>query len=991
MTPERWQQVKEIFSSAIECAPEERSLFLADACQGDESLRNEVEELIASHEKDGSFIDSPAYVKAGELLKESTLNPGQVIASYEVVSYISKGGMGEVYLAKDRRLSRKVALKLLPTSFTSDGDRLRRFEQEARTASSLNHPNIITIHEVLKVNSSHLIVTEFVEGETLQQRLVWDSLSLRDALQIAIQIADALTAAHKAGIIHRDIKPENIMLRPDGYVKVLDFGLAKLADRSTSPAAAEAPTRQARTESGIIIGTAGYMSPEQSRGLEVDERSDIFSLGTVIYEMVCGRKAFDGKTASDVLAAILKSEPPPLTRFAPEAPAELVRIVTKALRKDREERYQVLKDLLIDLKTLNQELEFSARLDQSVVPEHTTATTKDVTTLAPEGTRQTSELTAATESLRIKVKPHKIRRVLLFASIVLATVAAYWVYRLLSREPSASPFREMKIARLTNSGKAIDATISPDGKYLVYVLSDAGKQSLWIRQVSTANDTQVLPPADIGFFGITISPDGNELYYTVKANLDQGTLYRLPILGGTPVKLLEGIDGPVSFAPDGKRLVLIRGNYPNPGESALVIANADGTGEQTVAVRKSPERFAPIFFAGPTWSPDGRLLAATVTNVTSGSHIVAFNISDSREEILDWEGWPFIGRVQWLQNGAGLLVIAGDSLGSTQLWFVSYPEGEKRRITNDLNHYRTINLTADGSKLSTVQVSGLVNLWVAPVGDSTRAIQLPTGNVGFYGARGNSVSWTPEGRIVFVSNESGNLDIWIMDPDGANRRQLTAGSGQNLSPAVSTDGRYIVFVSDRAGPLSIWRMNIDGSEAKRLTQGLADFLPSVSPDGKWVVYSSTGPTHSTVWRVPIDGGTAVELTDRVGMAPVVSPDGKLIAFVYPDSPDPFAPPNRIAIIPFEGGAPSQTLNFQGSGTITTLPQWSPDGSSVLYPVSKSNVTNLWSQSLDGGPPKQVTDFKDSLMTGFALSRDGKQLACTRGILMRDAVLISDLR
>ena len=306
MTPERWQQVKEIFDSAIKYLPEHRPAFISQACGGDNELRSEVESLITSHEKEGSFIDEPAYYAAAELLanERSELPTGDTIGNYEVLSFISRGGMGEVYLAQDKRLSRKVALKLLPSAFTKDNDRLRRFEQEARAASALNHPNIITIYEIFQANSTHVIATEFVEGETLRHRLGRSSLSLNEALTIAIQIADALAAAHKAGIIHRDIKPENIMLRPDGYVKILDFGLAKLSEETTGVIAAEAPTMQVRTGSGFVLGTAGYMSPEQARALVVDNRSDIFSLGAVMYEMLARRKPFEGETPSDTLAAI---------------------------------------------------------------------------------------------------------------------------------------------------------------------------------------------------------------------------------------------------------------------------------------------------------------------------------------------------------------------------------------------------------------------------------------------------------------------------------------------------------------------------------------------------------------------------------------------------------------------------------------------------------------------------------------------------------------
>jgi len=364
MTPERWQKAKAIFDSALKLEPEHRPVFLAKACGDDEALRREVESLVTSHEKTGTFIDSPAYQAAAEFLvnDQAELKPGQTVGSYEIISFISRGGMGEVYLAHDRRLGRKVALKILPASFTRDRDRLGRFEQEARAASALNHPNIITIYEILKIGSSQLIATEFVEGKTLRQRMMHTPPSLTEALDIAIQIADALAAAHAAGIIHRDIKPENVMLRPDGYVKVLDFGLAKLSEQAIAVAPDEALTKQVRTGSGVVIGTAGYMSPEQARGREVDVRSDIFSLGAVIYEMVAHRRPFEGETPSDALAAILKTDPPPISELVPGPPPELARIVTKSLRKDREQRYQVVKELLIDLRAIKQDVDFQAKM-----------------------------------------------------------------------------------------------------------------------------------------------------------------------------------------------------------------------------------------------------------------------------------------------------------------------------------------------------------------------------------------------------------------------------------------------------------------------------------------------------------------------------------------------------------------------------------------------------------------------------------------------------
>ena len=1002
MTPERWQQVKEIFNSAINYRPEERSIFISQACSGDEDLRSEVESLIASHELSGSFIDQPAFEAAASLLASDRMEliSGQTIGSFEVHSFLSRGGMGEVYLAEDKRLGRKVALKLLPSSFTTDVDRLRRFEREARAASALNHPNIITIYEISQTAGTHVIATEFVEGETLRHRLSQSGLSLSEALNVAMQIADALSAAHKAGIIHRDIKPENIMLRPDGYVKVLDFGLAKLSEQASPAVAAEAPTVQVKTGSGIVIGTAGYMSPEQARGLGVDNRSDIFSLGAVIYEMIAGRKPFEGETPSDTLASILKAEPPPLSRIVPGVPAELVRIVNKSLRKDREERYQVVKDLWLDLKALKQELDFQANFDRSDAADVDAMGTAAMVNVEPtatlSGPRQTvsrNAISNISESISLEIKRHKVGAALTFAVIILVLVAGgFGVYKWFNRAAPVSHFSEIRLSRLTNSGNAIDATISPDGKYVVYVLSDRSSQSLYIRQVSTANDTEIVAPARVGYFGITFSPDGSELYYAIKANLDAGTLYRIPVLGGTAVKVLDRIDGPVSFSPDGTQFVFVRGNYPNAGESALVIANLDGSGERNLAVKKNPDRFSPLFFTGPSWSPDGKIIASTLATIGGRSKVVGFSVADGSERDLSAQSWLFSSRVNWLPDMSGLLVVAGDSVINAMLWVISYPDGQARRITNDLNSYRAIGLTQDGKRFTTVQSQGIVNLWVVPDGDATKAVRLPTGNVSsFFSATGSNVTWTPDEKILFVSNESGKPDIWLADSNGNNRKQLTANSAGNVSPVVTPDSRYVVYVSGQDGNRSLWRMNLDGSNPLRLTTGAADGFPTISGDSRWVVYTSLEGAKPTLWKVSIDGGTPVQVTDHIATASAVSPDGRYIAYLYPESPDPFAPPNRLAVIPFDGGTSGSPFELPAATTVSTVVHWAHDGKSVLYSATANNVTNIWAQPVDGGPPKQVTDFKDLLMTGFAFSSDGKRLICTRGTLVRDAILVTDIK
>ncbi len=366
MQAERWQQIDQLFHLALAQEANRRADFLAEECDGDDSLRTDVEALIASHEQAQSFIERPASDLAAEILAqgEHGLIAGQAVGSYEIVSTLGVGGMGEVYLAQDMRLRRQVALKVLPSQFTINPDRVRRFEQEALAVSALNHPNIVTIHEIGRDKGSQFIVTEFVDGQTLRQRMANTAINLPEALDISIQVTGALAAAHASGIVHRDIKPENIMLRTDGYVKVLDFGLAKLTETSSIASNPDNTTlAKVQTNYGLVMGTAAYMSPEQARGLGIDARTDIFSLGVVLYEMIAARAPFEGATISDVIATILRQEPAPLGQFSLAVPVELEWMMKKALAKDREERYQTIKELQIDLRRLKQELELQAKLE----------------------------------------------------------------------------------------------------------------------------------------------------------------------------------------------------------------------------------------------------------------------------------------------------------------------------------------------------------------------------------------------------------------------------------------------------------------------------------------------------------------------------------------------------------------------------------------------------------------------------------------------------
>jgi len=428
-TPESMQQLEDLFHEAAGLGPQERADFMARVRDSNPALAVAVESLISAHERPDSLIDSPACEAAAELIADTqpALVAGQVVGHYQIVTPLGKGGMGEVYLASDTKLDRKVALKLLPAEFTNHKDLLRRFIQEAKAASSLNHPNIITIHEIGQTDGVHFIATEFIDGQTLKRRMTRARLKFADVLDVSIQVASALQAAHAAGLVHRDIKPENIMLRPDGYVKVLDFGLAKLTEKSSQSkaSASEVDTMvRGHTKPGTVLGTVDYMSPEQARGKVLDQRTDVFSLGIVLYEMAAGRMPFAAATSVDTLVSILEKEPPPLDEYAPEVPAEFQRIISKALRKDREERYQTIKDLLIDLKTLKEELSFAQKLERSRPPRSSAGLSiKRAATEAPT-TIQTRVVAATADPSALRsVRPNRRLVPVALVGLVLAGLA----------------------------------------------------------------------------------------------------------------------------------------------------------------------------------------------------------------------------------------------------------------------------------------------------------------------------------------------------------------------------------------------------------------------------------------------------------------------------------------------------------------------------------------------------------------------------------------
>jgi serine/threonine protein kinase len=993
MTPERWQQIDQLFHAALSCGPAERTQFLANACGDDESLLLEIESLISAHEKADAFIETPAGDVAAELLRaqESIHEPGQQIGNYKIVRRLGSGGMGEVYLADDLRLNRKIALKLLPQHFTANLDRVRRFEREARAASALNHPNIVTIYEIGQSNSTHFIATEFVDGKTLRQLINEKPLTLRETLNVGIQIAGALMGAHAAGIVHRDIKPENIMVRPDGYVKILDFGLAKLTEMQTSDADLETPTLL-QSNPGLVMGTVQYMSPEQARGRKVDVRTDIWSLGIVLYELLAGHVPFSGETPSHVMVSLMEEALTPLAGYT-NVPAELDKIVAKALRKNAKERYQTAGELARKLKKLKEDLQIEARLkgfleavpSGSEMPRSASAArTVDAGLAHPtsSGEYRANKITRSTKALAL---------VLAMSLLFVVGLGGYLFVR--RNRSSAKPpeaFQNIEFTRLTNTGKVKHAVISPDGKYFAYVSQDGGKESIWLNQFTTSNNIEIVPPAEKEFFGTTFSHDSEQLYYVVRErNNSIGVLYRVSVPGGVSARLIVDVDSPISFAPDGKQFAFVRGS--SGGKRALVLANADGSEERTLA---SQAGNGACSFAGPAWLPDGKSIACSAgkTDQTgSYSTVVAVEVADGSVRPLTAQKWREIGRMVWLKDGQGLILTATDygRRSTYQLWYLSYPSGEARRITRDLQDYQGVSLTSDSAVLVSNQKQTISGIWKAPDGDASRAKQILSNK---YDGDGQGYfdcfSWTPNSQIIYTSPAQGTPSIWLVSEQGAGHKQLTLDSSNNHFPSMTSDGRYVVFLSDRTGVMNVWRMDSDGNNAKQLTNGKDDSWPWCSPDGQWIVYHSLVQGKRALHRVSIDGGDPVQLTDYSSVCPTISPNGKWISCYYrTDAKTGW----KLAIVPFDGGPPVKAFDVPQNLIFTSLVRWTPDGRALAYIASRDGVSNLWTQPLGGSPAKQLTDFKSDEIFWFDWSPDGQQLAVSRGNVTSDAVLIRDVR
>ena len=906
---------------------------------------------------------------------------GKSILHYTVLQKLGAGGMGVVYEAEDSRLGRHVALKFLSRDFEQDSLALERFKQEARAASGLNHPNICTIYAIEECDGQHFIAMELLEGESLSEKIDGHPLPLDKILDIGIQISDALDVAHHKGIVHRDLKPANIFLTTRGQAKILDFGLAKLTyDRRAAletvagEAATVAPLHL--TSPGIALGTVAYMSPEQARGEELDGRSDLFSMGAILYEMTTGKIPFDGNTSAVIFQGILDRNPRPVDELNPSVPLKLVEIVDKALEKDMDLRYQSAAEIRADLK----------RLKRDSTGHTSQARMAAVSSTSTPAVRDRGHLNSASSGSVVLGAARRHRNgatLVLVLSLTMVAAGIYGFYRKFSAwlgDSGPVPFQNMSMEKLTNSGKALLATISPDGKYVVNVVDEGhGQESLWMRHVATGSNAQIMPASEISYKGLTFSPNGDFLYF-VSSDPQQpglGFLYQIPVLGGTPRKLVDDVDSAVSFSPDGEQIVYLR-NSSNDASSKLILAHADGTGEHVLARLPLPG------YADPAWSPDGKSIAASVLDPGSQNlgRLVLLNPQTGKEKTV-FAGSAILQKPTWMPDNEHLVFVFHDAASdwNGQVGEIAIAAGKLHRITNDLNSYSNLTLavTKDGKQLISIQLTPQASVYVMGSDANAGANATPISSHGETG-----VGWLPDGRLVTMDYDS---HIAIMNADGSNRSILFHENLPMGGLSVCRDGANALFFmpNKQTRTINIWRLDLRSGAATVLTKGKVDQNASCSPDSKSFLYSSIDNGKKLLMEMPLSGGDAKPVTSRGAEFGTFSPDGQQIAILTAEG----AGVNfklLIAILPASGGLPVKT--FFPNRALASSFQYSPDGQSLYYAVTMKGVSNMVVQAIGGPTITQMTNFTDLSIYGYDYDWKNQKLAIARGQTNHDIVLLT---
>jgi serine/threonine protein kinase len=898
-------------------------------------------------------------------MADSTSLIGQTVSHYRVIERLGGGGMGVVYKAEDTRLRRFVALKFLPDDVANDPHALARFKREAQAASALNHPNICTIYDIGEENGRAFIAMECLEGQTLKHLIQQHPLPTGQVLDLSTQIADALDAAHAKSIVHRDIKPANIFVSGRGQAKILDFGLAKVARRNVieppdmTSATAEAPD-DLLTSPGSAVGTVAYMSPEQVRGDKLDARSDLFSFGVVVYEMATGRMAFPGNTSGVIFDAILNRAPVSPIRLKPDLPARLEEIINKALEKDRDVRYQHASEIRADLQRLKRDTD-SGRLGASAQPQ----------------VREAAISEGAANRRRGTVVAGLVVVVLLLMGLGYALRSRF------RASSSEAPFQNFTITKLTDTGNLTAAAISPDGKYVVNVVKDNGTESLWLRNVPTNSDTQVVAPSKSHYSSVQFSPDGDYIYFRRGEENQAGAIYHVPVLGGTPhldTDFLKSVGAEVSFSPDRQRFAYV--TFSQGGDTMLITANLEG-GEQKELLKPKHELQLPPFWA-PAWSPDGRTIVVVLrNNADKSSNLSEVDTTTGKQRTIISSAEMSFGAPTWMLDESGLFVLYREKKQKNwQIGFISYPEGRFRSVTRDTNTYSGISVSRDGATLTTVQKEESFKLYMMASREKSEesATAITPRGVGY------QFAWVDEGNLILL----GSLGPFRMSDRGEGKDPLMEGSP--FSPvwlAPCKGGRYIAFTASdpksSSGETVLWRMDTTNNEVLKLSGGSFDASPICSPDGKWIYYASPNPPEPKIQKVPIDGG-APRTVSKMEVLPGidVSRDGKLLAFWTGD---------MLGVTSVENGNIGRKFPMDhrigSSNLLASYPRFTSDGKALAYSIHTNGVDNIWVQPLDGAPAYPITSFKSDWIYDFHWSPNGDKLGIVRGRTDSNVVLIRE--
>ncbi|MFZ0318082.1 MAG: protein kinase, partial [Candidatus Sulfotelmatobacter sp.] len=799
-------------------------------------------------------------------------------------------------------------------------------------------------------NAQSFIAMELLEGETLDHRLRTGAVPIDRLLDWSIQLADALDAAHAKGIIHRDIKPANIFITQRGPVKILDFGLAKLArlemDMETIGATQDSPQLHL-TNPGATVGTIAYMSPEQARGEELDARTDLFSLGVVIYQMATGRMPFSGATSAIVFHAILELDPTPVLQLNSTLPARLEDVIGKALEKDRELRYHSAGDLRGDLKRLKRDTE-SGRKSAAHISGSVSATSGAVHEVAAgsSGTNSVPHSSESQPAATAKPRDNRLLRMIgTGAALALAAILAYSIFF----RSYGVPFQNISLTKVTDTGNEVLAAISPNGQYVLCVSRKNGLASLWLRNVPTNSNVQVQPPADVYYNGLRFSPDGNYFYFVRSdpGNSELKFLYRAPLLGGTPEKLISDMDSNITFSSDGQKFAYMRYDNPEKGKYQLIVRSVAGGEEKVLNTGGTDEGLYQ-----PTWSPDGKTIVCEKLDFASGLiRLMAVDASNGQAQAFYSSNQRIADKPSWMPDGSGLLVLDKEqstNFARTQIAFISYPKGEYFPVTRDTNSYSDLSVANSGHVLATVQNQYRWNLEVMSAAVPAAQVQQITRADG-----DTNFTWTPDNHLI---SDQGNV-LNLIDPVSGSK-SVIPGQTSGGAPWACGGTGSVVFVKFENGAQNIWLM--DGNNFKQITKGKLDVSPMCSSDGKWVFFVEQAGIQKLA-RVPLKGGVPQVISDLPSSNTFdVSPDGKIAAF--PTLEHSGEHKDMLAVVETDGTKAPKIVAFERPRV--SLLHFTPDGKGVVYATRENGVDNLWLQPLTA---PRANRLRISLQNIFSIS------------------------